>query len=185
LRAWDGSEAGPGGAPVVVLRSRLALRRLLWQPGELGLAEAYIAKEIDVDGDLAEGLSSLGRHARERGPGLPRPRPGEPAEVAAAAVRLGILGPRPPAPGAARARLTGTLHTSARDRAARARWDAFAALVGEPTARVWRLYLVGSSLAFAERRMGVDQIFAVRPTPTGDAGMSGTPHGWYGRDGSR
>jgi hypothetical protein len=121
-----------------------------------------------VDGDLAEGLSSLGRHARERGPGLPRPRPGEPAEVAAAAVRLGILGPRPPAPGAARAR-----------------WDDFAALVGEPTARVWRLYLVGSSLAFAERRMGVDQIFAVRPTPTGDAGMSGTPHGWYGRDGSR
>jgi cyclopropane-fatty-acyl-phospholipid synthase len=65
------------------------------------------------------------------------------------------------------------------------RWDDFAALVGEPTARVWRLYLVGSSLAFAERRMGVDQILAVRPTPTGDAGMSGTPHGWYGRDGSR
>lgn len=32
LRAWDGSESGPADAPVVVLRSRRALRRLLWQP---------------------------------------------------------------------------------------------------------------------------------------------------------
>jgi len=43
------------------------------------------------------------------------------------------------------------------------RYSEFVALVGEQTARVWRLYLVGSSLAFAERRMGVDQILAVRP----------------------
>ena len=28
LRAWDGSEAGPLGAPVLVLTSRNALRRL-------------------------------------------------------------------------------------------------------------------------------------------------------------
>src|SRR3954471_19498066 len=37
IRAWDGSEAGaaPGaGVPTVVLRSRRALRRLLWEPGE-------------------------------------------------------------------------------------------------------------------------------------------------------
>jgi cyclopropane-fatty-acyl-phospholipid synthase len=43
------------------------------------------------------------------------------------------------------------------------RWDGFTALVGEQTARVWRLYLVGGALAFRERRMGVDQILAVRP----------------------
>ena len=30
LRAWDGSEAGPADAPVVVLRTADALRRLLW-----------------------------------------------------------------------------------------------------------------------------------------------------------
>src|SRR4051812_48799300 len=39
IRAWDGSEAGaaPGpGVPTVVLRSRRALRRLLWEPGEMG-----------------------------------------------------------------------------------------------------------------------------------------------------
>ncbi|MFV0126655.1 class I SAM-dependent methyltransferase [Streptomyces sp. HMX112] len=402
LRAWDGSETGPAGAPIVILRSPLALRRLLWQPGELGLAEAYIAGEIDVDGDLAEGLSAVWRQARDREPGLPRPRPGDLAEAAATALQLRLFGPRPPAPRAARARLTGTPHTSARDRAAishhydmsndfyallldesmayscgywtrpdnpayaladaqrdkldlvcrklgltggarlldvgcgwgalalhaareykarvtavtlssqqrdfvaervrqqgltdvvdvelrhyrdiegggydavsaiemgehvgepeypafaarlhgllrprgrlliqqmsrgahapgggpfietyiapdmhmrpvghtvahlesaglevrsveslrehytrtiaawhrtlEERWDDFAALVGEPTARVWRLYLVGSGLAFAERRMGVDQILAVRPTQTGDAGMPETPHEWY------
>jgi cyclopropane-fatty-acyl-phospholipid synthase len=38
------------------------------------------------------------------------------------------------------------------------RWDDVVALVGEETARVWRLYLVGGCLAFEERRMGVDQI---------------------------
>jgi len=38
LRAWDGSEAGPEKAPVVVTRSPRALQRILWRPGELGLA---------------------------------------------------------------------------------------------------------------------------------------------------
>src|SRR5205823_3574871 len=52
LRAWDGSEHGPKDAPVVVLRSRKALRRLAWNPGELGLAQAYVTGELDVEGDL-------------------------------------------------------------------------------------------------------------------------------------
>ena len=62
IRAWDGSEAGaaPGpGVPTVVLRSRRALRRLLWEPGEMGLAHAYVSGDLDVDGDLAEGLSAM------------------------------------------------------------------------------------------------------------------------------
>ena len=40
LRLWDGSEAGPDGGPVLVARSAQALRRILWRPGELGLARA-------------------------------------------------------------------------------------------------------------------------------------------------
>jgi len=48
LRAWDGSEAGPPGPPVVVVRHRRALRRLLHRPGELGLARAWVAGEITV-----------------------------------------------------------------------------------------------------------------------------------------
>ena len=41
-------------------------------------------------------------------------------------------------------------------------------LVGEEMVRVWRLYLVGGSMAFRDGRMGVDQILLVRP---------GAPHG--------
>ncbi|GAA2943049.1 hypothetical protein GCM10010518_32700 [Kitasatospora cinereorecta] len=48
IRMWDGSETGPEDAPTVHVRSRRALRRLLWQPGELGLAEAYISGNIDL-----------------------------------------------------------------------------------------------------------------------------------------
>ncbi len=51
------------------------------------------------------------------------------------------------------------------------RWAEVVDLVGEPVARVWRLYLVGGALTFEEGRMGVDQILAVRPTDDGASGM--------------
>lgn len=57
-------------------------------------------------------------------------------------------------------------------------WDEVVAMVGERTARAWRLYLAGGALTFDERRMGVDQILAVRSTADGVAGMSGTRGGW-------
>jgi cyclopropane-fatty-acyl-phospholipid synthase len=41
--------------------------------------------------------------------------------------------------------------------------DRLTALVGEEVVRVWRLYLVGGSMAFRDGRMGVDQILRVRP----------------------
>ena len=60
-RSGCGSGTGrwpaPTGAPTVVVRSRRALRRLLWAPGELGLARAYVAGELDVEGDLCDGRS--------------------------------------------------------------------------------------------------------------------------------
>ncbi|MGW1226025.1 SAM-dependent methyltransferase, partial [Streptomyces sp. NPDC002530] len=73
LHAWDGSRCGPADAPVVTLRSPDALRRLIRRPGELGLAEAYITGDLDVDGDLAEALSRAGRTVRDRPAGRPRP----------------------------------------------------------------------------------------------------------------
>ncbi|WP_236242384.1 cyclopropane-fatty-acyl-phospholipid synthase family protein [Streptomyces sp. CC228A] len=115
IRAWDGSQTGPADAPLVILRSPAALRRLLWQPGELGLAEAYVTGDLDVDGDLADALSHAGRTVRDR----PATRPG-PTDMAAAtalAVRLGAVGPPPKRPDG-RACLTGSLHTASRDRAA-------------------------------------------------------------------
>src|SRR5829696_7111320 len=59
LRAWDGSETGPPDAPVVAVRSPSAVRRLVWAPGELGLARAYVAGEIDIDGDIFDTLDAL------------------------------------------------------------------------------------------------------------------------------
>jgi cyclopropane-fatty-acyl-phospholipid synthase len=59
VRAWDGSEAGPAGAPGITLRSPRALRRLLWAPGELGLVRAYVAGDIDIEGDVFATLAAL------------------------------------------------------------------------------------------------------------------------------
>ncbi|MFI1168793.1 class I SAM-dependent methyltransferase [Streptomyces sp. NPDC020801] len=117
LRTWDGSETGPPDAPALVVRSRRALRRLLWEPGELGLAQAYVTGELEVEGDLVAALRAMWAAARERGLHAPRPSLADRARAVGHAVRLGALGPRPPAPGS-QARLRGGLHSKARDRAA-------------------------------------------------------------------
>ena len=117
LEAWDGSRAGPVDGPILVIRSRRALRRLLWAPGELGLARAYVAGDLDVDGDLADGFRRAWRAARA-GPSTPVAFGAQQRMRAALlALRLGAVGP-PPAPPASEARLTGRLHTRGRDRAA-------------------------------------------------------------------
>ncbi|MET8952388.1 class I SAM-dependent methyltransferase [Streptomyces sp. NPDC004393] len=67
IRAWDGSEAGPPGAPVLVVRNRRALRRLLWKPGELGLARAWVAGDLTIDGDLYTALGLMAGLVWERG----------------------------------------------------------------------------------------------------------------------
>ncbi len=59
--AFDGSSSDPGadGADVTVtVKNRDALRRVLTHPGELGLARAYVAGDLDVEGDL-DALVSL------------------------------------------------------------------------------------------------------------------------------
>lgn len=115
LRAWDGSTAGPPAGPVVVLRSPRAFRRLLWHPGELGLAQAYVTGDLDVEGDLTEGL----RRVREAAAGAGLARTRLPAAGLAAAwsvIRPGVLGPPLPPP-ASQVRLRGRRHTRARDHA--------------------------------------------------------------------
>ena len=115
LRAWDGSEAGPADGPVLVVRSSRALRRLLWRPGELGLARAYVTGDIDVDGDLTDGLRRAWRLAQSH-PVAPislRHR----SAAALRAARLGAIG-LPPRTPASEVRMSGRLHTRRRDRAA-------------------------------------------------------------------
>lgn len=117
LVAWDGSAAGPAGAPVVELRSPDALRRLLWRPGELGAAQAYVTGELDVPGDLDAALTHAFAVARERGLSGGRPPVAAMARAARTVVGLGALGPPPAAP-ATQARVRGRLHSRERDRSA-------------------------------------------------------------------
>lgn len=117
LRAWDGSEVGPLGAPVVVLHSRKAVRRLLWNPGELGLAQAYVTGELDVEGDLGEGFRRVWQTIRERGVTDATLDRSQKVAALKTAARLRILGPKPKAP-ASQAKLEGRLHTLLRDRMA-------------------------------------------------------------------
>ena len=117
LTAWDGSTAGAADAPGVVLHSPNALRRMLWSPGELGAAQAYVTGELDVPGDLDAALTHVWEVARARGLRGVRVTPSLLARTAGVARSVGVIGPRPAAP-ASQARVHGRLHSQVRDRAA-------------------------------------------------------------------
>jgi len=120
IRAWDGSEAGPPAAPVLVVRNRRAVRRLMWKPGELGLARAWVAGDLGVEGDLYAALNLMsglvwerGEDARGRAQALRDP------EVRAAVRGLvRLVGPLPPAPPGEEVRRRRHLHTRSSDRRA-------------------------------------------------------------------
>ncbi len=61
IRAYDGSRLGPpedeAGATIIV-RSPDALRRIVTAPGELGFGRAYVAGDLDVEGDIYEALEA-------------------------------------------------------------------------------------------------------------------------------
>lgn len=115
VRAWDGSTLGANDAAVtIVVNSPVAIRRLLWSPGELGLARAYIAGEIDSENDmfsvlaLRDLLGDRDQHVEVRIPRLALLR---------AARRIGAIGPPPPPP-PEEVRQRGQRHSRARDAAA-------------------------------------------------------------------
>ncbi|HEX3313168.1 MAG TPA: class I SAM-dependent methyltransferase, partial [Streptosporangiaceae bacterium] len=58
--AYDGSHAGQAGSPVkITVRSPAAVAYLAQAPGGLGLARAYVAGQLDVEGDMYEALSRM------------------------------------------------------------------------------------------------------------------------------
>lgn len=109
---FDGSTLGPDAGPGTVrVRAPDALRRLLWAPGELGLSRAFVAGDLELDGDVfgilrvlqdatPPDLRFLGVAALSAG--------------ARAARRLGALGPPPPPP-PEEVLPTGWRHTVRRD----------------------------------------------------------------------
>ncbi len=113
VELWDGSAFGPV-EPVgtLVVRSPEALRRILWAPGELGLARAYVSGDLDVDGDVIDTLAALRDGARSDDLGL-----GVLPAALRAARQTGALG-RPPSPPPEEARVRGRKHSKRRDAAA-------------------------------------------------------------------
>lgn len=99
VAAYDGSRVGPHDPPAtVVIRSPDALARILTRPGELGLSRAYVAGDLDVEGDI---FAVLGLPVT---PSDLRPNPVRVAELLRSAgpsvVRFLPHRPRSPVPGA-------------------------------------------------------------------------------------
>ncbi|WP_116449698.1 class I SAM-dependent methyltransferase [Blastococcus litoris] len=119
LRAWDGSEAGPDDAPLVVVRSPRAVRRLVWAPDEVGLARAYVAGELDVEGDLYAPFAALSSTGRLAPGGHVRLSLADRLSLVRSGLALGVVG-REPAPPPEEVRLGryGRLHSRRRDAAA-------------------------------------------------------------------
>ena len=110
VSTWEGERAGPSDASAtVVIRSPKAVARMVQAPGQLGLARAYVAGDIEVEGDIfavVEAVDALEAF---------RLSPAQWVQLAR------IVGPgvlrRLPAP-AEEAHLRGRRHSRARDRAA-------------------------------------------------------------------
>src|SRR6266540_523778 len=57
IEAYDGSRLVPPDAPATLLiRSPTALRRIVQAPGELGFGRAYVAGDLDLEGDIFAAL---------------------------------------------------------------------------------------------------------------------------------
>jgi cyclopropane-fatty-acyl-phospholipid synthase len=113
LEFWDGTTLGPPDAKgAVYVKSPTALRRIAWAPNELGPGRAYVAGELDVDGDiftLIELLKPAGLHLQSPLRTIPT--------ALVAARRAGVVG-LPPSPPPEEARQRGRLHSKTRDASA-------------------------------------------------------------------
>ncbi|BDH03402.1 SAM-dependent methyltransferase [Streptomyces seoulensis] len=123
IRAWDGSQAGPPGAPVIVVRNRRALRRMLFKPGELGLARAWVSGDLDIEGDLYTALGAvaglLWEHDDDADTRSLAGAVRDPAVRAAARELIRLVGPPlPPAPPREEVRRRRHLHTRRTDKRA-------------------------------------------------------------------
>ncbi len=105
VEMWTGERLGPapGVSPRFTLRLAHpgALRRMLWPPGELSLAEAFVRGDFEVEGDLVAAFALRERFS---------PRLATLLE----ALRLAAA-PAPPGAPARAARLRGQLHSRERD----------------------------------------------------------------------
>ena len=113
---WDGSTLEPAGTPsaisaVIRVHSVDAVRRILWAPGEVGLARAFVSGDIEIDGDIFATLRTLAETSVKD-----LWRLGTRALPAALRGARGLGALRlPPPPPAEEARPRGRLHSPGRD----------------------------------------------------------------------
>ncbi|MGH9299008.1 MAG: class I SAM-dependent methyltransferase, partial [Acidimicrobiales bacterium] len=111
IEFWDGSGLGPeGGAGILRVNSPDAMRRILWAPGELGVARAFVAGDIDFDGPILDVTHALNTTQT----GGPRLRLGSLPLGIRTAAQLDLLS-RAPAPPKEEARPRGWRHSASRD----------------------------------------------------------------------
>ena len=104
---------GRRGAPIIVVNSPRAIARVIHERSELGFGRAWVAGELDVEGDLGETLE-LDRSASA---GITLDRRDLLAALQAAR-RLNALPLREPEPPQSEVRLRGRLHSLRRDKQA-------------------------------------------------------------------
>jgi len=108
VRLWDGTElVTPAAAFTLIVNAPYALRAAFTPPLDLNPAKAFVQGWIDVDGDLETALDTLGRAVETMS---------KFELVKLAPLLLGL--PAPPRDDNGRVRLTGKLHSRARDAAA-------------------------------------------------------------------
>ncbi|GAA3397766.1 class I SAM-dependent methyltransferase [Cryptosporangium minutisporangium] len=119
IRTWDGSTLGPSdrdGGPTLVVRNRRALRRLVWSPNEVGMARAFVAGDLAVEGDFIAALDQM-LHLFDSTNGMHLTSQDK-RTIVAAALRLGAIGSNPPPPPEEMRPTSGLLHSVRRDAAA-------------------------------------------------------------------
>ena len=110
FRAYDGSACGPDDArTTIVVRSPDALRRIVTAPNELGFGRAYVAGDLEVEGDIFDALAVAEQVEALRL---------APKQIAAALRLVGRTGVKPLPPPPEEARLRGRRHSRERDAAA-------------------------------------------------------------------
>jgi cyclopropane-fatty-acyl-phospholipid synthase len=111
---WDGSAVAPSETVATVrLKSPDALRRVLWMPNELGFARAYVAGDMELEGNVFDLVTALRDSKPTSATAAAKTFPA----VLSAARRVGALG-RPLPPPAEEARLAGRRHSLRRDSSA-------------------------------------------------------------------
>jgi cyclopropane-fatty-acyl-phospholipid synthase len=112
---WDGSRIGAGGTNTPTIRTPDALRRMMWAPGELGIARAFVAGDLEVTGNAAEVLRALQQGVPDDGRVALTVVP----DIISASRELGVLGgPLAPPPEEIVTTTRGLRHSIRRDKQA-------------------------------------------------------------------